>query len=297
MTQAIRQIRIPELPVVKEGKVRTIFQLPDGHLLVTASDRISAFDVVLPSPIPDKGKVLTQLSNYWFRTLTSIPRHHLVETDFTRFPAYLAPYADMLKDRSIIARKADVIPFECVVRGYISGSLWKAYLHGEHPYGLALPDNLQESSPFPEPIFTPTTKADSGHDMPVTHAEMADAIGWDLTRSLRDLAIEIFIEGSKIASRCDIILADTKFEFGLIDNEIYLIDECLTPDSSRFWPRSDYLPGRSQPSYDKQFVRDYLNTLDWDKKPPAPDLPDDVVQSTRMKYLDVHRLLTGSDLP
>lgn len=296
MTRAIRQIKIPGLTPIKEGKVRTIFELSDGHLLVTASDRISAFDVVLPTAIPDKGRVLTQISNFWFNTLKTIPRHHLIETDFNRFPEALQPYQDLLEGRSVVVRKADVVPFECVVRGYISGSLWKAYRRGDQPYGLKLPEDLQESSQFPEPIFTPTTKADSGHDLPVTEAEMAHSIGWDLTRRLKNISIEIFQEGSRVAEKCGIILADTKFEFGMIDGDIYLIDECLTPDSSRFWPRAEYQPGQSQPSYDKQFVRDYLNTLEWDKTPPGPALPDEVVNATQMKYLEVYRLLTGQDL-
>lgn len=287
---------IPEIKLIKEGKVRALYELTDGHLLIVASDRISAFDVVLPTLIPDKGKVLTRISNFWFKNLSSISRHHLVETEFAQFPEYLQPYRHLLDGRSVIVHKADILPFECIVRGYISGSLWKAYQKGQSPYGLQLPEGLQESSPFPEPIFTPTTKAHIGHDMPVTEQQMINSIGMELTQKVKTLSLNIFHEGSCYAAEKGIILADTKFEFGLADNEIVLVDECLTPDSSRFWPRSSYAAGASQPSFDKQYVRDYLNTLDWDKSYPGPELPDWVVDATRMKYLEVSRLLTGCDL-
>lgn len=296
MTQVLDQIKIPELTILKKGKVRTVYKLPDDNLMIVATDRISAFDVVLPTGIPDKGKVLTQISNFWFRTLTSLPEHHLLESDFARFPKFLHKYKADLRGRSVIVKRAEVVPFECVVRGYISGSLWKAYKQGESPYGLTLPSGLKESSEFPEPIFTPTTKADTGHDMPVTEKEMADTIGSELTELLKYISLAIFKEGSRIAREKGIILADTKFEFGQISGEILLVDECLTPDSSRFWPKDLYKPGKSQPSYDKQYVRDFLSNLDWNKTPPGPELPEEVVNATRMKYLEVHRLLTGIEL-
>ncbi|MBN1880330.1 phosphoribosylaminoimidazolesuccinocarboxamide synthase [bacterium] len=289
-------LKIEGLNSIREGKVRSLFEMPDGNLLIVASDRISAFDVILPTAIPDKGKVLTQISNFWFDHLSSIPAHHIIETNFDHFPDYLQPHRSILEGRSTIVRKAQVIPFECVVRGYISGSLWSAYQKGQSVYGLNLPPNLQESSPFPEPLFTPTTKADMGHDMPVTQKQMSKEIGTDLTNRLKSVAIAIFNEGSQLAAEKGIILADTKFEFGLIDDQLILIDECLTPDSSRFWPQSEYAPGRSQPSFDKQYVRDYLTTLNWDKTYPGPELPDWVVNSTRNKYLEVYRLITGKDL-
>lgn len=289
-------LKIKELKPVKEGKVRSIYQMNDGNLLIVASDRISAFDVVLPTIIPDKGKVLTQISNFWFKHLSSIPAHHLLETDFQRFPEYLQSYRQLLEGRSTIVRKAEVIPFECVVRGYISGSLWSAYRRNESVYGLHLPKGLMESSPFPEPLFTPTTKASVGHDMPVTEKEMADVIGSELTSLLKQTALAIFQEGSRLATERGIILADTKFEFGLIQDRLYLVDECLTPDSSRFWPRFEYKPGQAQASFDKQYVRDYLNTLKWDKTYPGPSLPEQVVKATRNKYLEVYRLITGKTL-
>ncbi len=287
--------KIPEIKLVKEGKVRSLYDLPDGNLLIVASDRISAFDVILPTLIPGKGKILTQISNFWFKNLSSIRRHHLIETDFSAFPRYLLPAEHLLKGRSVIVKKTEILPFECIVRGYISGSLWKAYQRGQSPYGLKLPKSLQESEAFPEPIFTPTTKASTGHDMPVTEKNMIDIIGQEIAEKVKTLSLAIFNEGSRYAAEKGIILADTKFEFGLIDGELVLADECLTPDSSRFWPQSSYIVGQSQPSYDKQYVRDYLDTLNWDKSYPGPELPAEVVDATRMKYLEVYRLITGCD--
>ncbi len=223
-------------------------------------------------------------------------QHHLVETEFSQFPDELHAFREILDGRSVIAQKADVVPFECVVRGYISGSLWKAYSKGETPYGLDLPKHLKESDKFPEPLFTPTTKADSGHDLPVTFQEMANAIGTEMAEDLRDKSLAIYSEGDRYAREQGIILADTKFEFGLDNGTLILIDEVLTPDSSRFWPIDRYEPGRSQESFDKQFVRDYLSGLDWNKTPPGPELAEDVVKSTRLKYLEAYRRLTGRDL-
>ncbi len=296
MSAKHRSSQIKGLTPVREGKVRSLYELQDGNLLIVASDRISAFDVVLPTIVPDKGKVLTQISNHWFRTLTSIPAHHLLVTDFEQFPEMLQQHRSALVGRSIIVRKAEIIPFECVVRGYISGSLWNAYRRNQSPYGMHLPPGMLESSPFPEPIFTPTTKAHIGHDMPVSEKEMADVIGLELTSRLKSTALAIFSEGSRLSSERGIILADTKFEFGLIDGQLVLVDECLTPDSSRFWPLDGYQPGRPQPSYDKQYVRDYLNTLNWEKTYPGPDLPDWVISATQKKYLEVFQLITGRDL-
>lgn len=296
MTISFQKLKLPGLEIVREGKVRSLYSFPDNRLLLVATDRISAFDVVLPTKIPGKGAVLTQISNYWFKNLTSIPAHHLLETNFDNYPTELHAYRSELEGRSVIVKKADVIPFECVVRGYISGSLWKAYKKGQQPYGLKLPCGLVESSALPEPVFTPTTKADTGHDMPVTEDEMADSIGMELKQKMKEISLAVFNEATRYAAQHGIILADTKLEFGLINGNLVLVDECLTPDSSRFWPMEAYKPGTSQPSYDKQYVRDYLNTLNWDKTYPGPELPDRVVKATQKKYFEVYRLLTGKTL-
>lgn len=293
--------RIPELKFLRSGKVRDIYEADDDHLLIVASDRISAFDCVLPNAIPHKGQVLTQLSQFWFRRFASLVSNHLVTVEIDSFPVALrnrlsAESQAALSGRTMLVNRAEVVPFECVVRGYLAGSGWKDYQQTEEVCGHKLPKGLVESSKLPEPIFTPATKAETGHDTNVSITEMSAAIGEELTRKLEAVSLRLYQEAAAYAETRGIIICDTKFEFGLRDGQIVWIDEALTPDSSRFWPRSAYQAGRSQPSFDKQFVRDYLETLDWDKRPPAPTLPDDVVLATSEKYLEAFQLLTGDAL-
>jgi phosphoribosylaminoimidazole-succinocarboxamide synthase len=281
---------------IREGKVRSIYEIDPESLLIVTSDRISAFDVVLPSAIPGKGIVLTQISNFWFDQIQSICANHIISTNFNDFPEHIQSFRSQLRGRSIVVKKVDIIPYECIVRGYISGSMWKAYKNGERISEDVLPFNLKESDKLPEPLFTPTTKAEEGHDMPVTRKEMTQAIGNDTARFLEDKSKEIYGYATDFAEKRGIIIADTKFEFGLVQDKIVLADEVLTPDSSRFWPKSDYAPGSSQKSYDKQFVRDYLETLDWDKTPPGPTLPASIVEATIQKYQEAFQRLTGRTL-
>jgi phosphoribosylaminoimidazole-succinocarboxamide synthase len=285
--------RTPDL----RGKVRDIFDLGDTLLLV-ATDRISAFDFVLGSGIPDKGRVLTQLSAFWFGETSGIVPHHLITTDVDAYPEDLQPYAETLRGRSMIVRKTTPVPVECVARGYLAGSGWKDYLATGAVCGVRLPTGLRQSDRLPEPIFTPATKADSGdHDMNISEAEAGGIAGDALMRTLRALTMDLYDFGRAHAARHGIILADTKFEFGLTpDGRILLIDEAMTPDSSRYWPADEYDPGRPQPSFDKQYVRDYLEEISWDKRPPVPTLPDSVVARTREKYVDAYRRLTGREL-
>ncbi len=294
--------RLTELNFLRSGKVRDIYDVDDDHLLIVATDRISAFDCVLPNAIPHKGQVLTQLSRFWFERFADVVPNHLVTTEVDKFPAAfgekLSPESKAeLAGRSMLARRAEVISFECVVRGYLAGSGWKEYQQTGAVCGHKLPVELVESAKLPEPIFTPATKAEQGHDINVSIAEMASTIGEDLTKKLETISLTLYTEAARYAADCGIIICDTKFEFGLRDGQIVWIDEALTPDSSRFWPLSAYAPGKSQASFDKQFVRDYLETLDWDKRPPAPTLPDEVVTATSAKYLEAYRLITGRDLP
>lgn len=294
--------RIPELKFLRSGKVRDIYEADEDHLLIVASDRISAFDCVLPNAIPQKGKVLTQLSQFWFNRFANIVSTHLVSADLDTFPAELrsrlsAESKAALAGRTMLVTRTEVVPFECVVRGYLAGSGWKDYQQTGAVCGHKLPAGLVEASKLPEPIFTPATKAETGHDINVSIAEMAAAIGEELTKKLEAVSLRLYKEAADYAETCGIIICDTKFEFGLRDDQIIWIDEALTPDSSRFWPRSAYQAGKSQPSFDKQFVRDYLETLDWDKRPPAPALPNDVVTATSEKYLEAYQLLTGHALP
>ena len=295
MNGAVRDINLGNLKPIKSGKVREIFDLGD-KLLFVASDRISAFDVVLPQGIPDKGAVLNQISVFWFDLMKDVVTNHMISADMADYPAELQRYADILRGRSMLVRKAEVVPIECVVRGYLAGSGWKEYRRDGSVCGIPLPAGLLESDRLEEPIFTPSTKAETGHDVNISFGEMSDLIGKELSRQLRDVSIEVYSRAREYAAGRGIIIADTKFEFGYADDGIILIDEVLTPDSSRFWPADRYEPGRGQPSYDKQFVRDYLETLDWDKTPPGPDLPDEVVSRSREKYLEAYRLLTGKDL-
>jgi phosphoribosylaminoimidazole-succinocarboxamide synthase len=291
----ITQTRIPGLTLFRRGKVRDVYAVED-QLLIVATDRLSAFDVVLPNPIPMKGVVLTQLSLFWFAYLKEIVANHLITSQVEDYPAPLTDYRDQLAGRSMLVRRADVFPIECVARGYLSGSGWKDYRQSGAVCGIKLPPGLRESDRLPEPIFTPATKADSGHDLNISEPEVADLIGQEATAKLKRLTLDIYARASEYAAARGIIIADTKFEFGMKDGEIILVDEALTPDSSRFWPAARYEPGRSQPSFDKQFVRDYLETLDWNKQPPAPVLPDEVVTRTRDKYGEAYRLLTGQSI-
>jgi phosphoribosylaminoimidazole-succinocarboxamide synthase len=290
--EVLLDIELPGIKLFRKGKVRNVFDLGDNLLLV-ASDRISAFDSVMPNGIPDKGKILTQISLFWFKFTTGIIKNHVIEADADKFPAQLKPYADKLAQRSIIGRKTKVIPIECVVRGYLSGSGWKEYQKSGSICGVKLPAGLKESAKLPEAIFTPTTKEDQGHDMNVTEKEVIDRIGKSTADFIKDKTIKIYQACADYAAKKGIIIADTKFEFGFDGNEIILIDEILTPDSSRFWPSDQYKVGQSQPSYDKQFVRDYLESIGWDKEPPAPALPKEVVAKTREKYMEAYTKLTG----
>lgn len=287
------------LQLHRRGKVHDIYDL-DGCLLIVATDRISAFDFVLASGIPDKGKVLNQLSAFWFDRMRSVVPNHLLATDPTEFPEPARRYADVLRGRSMLVRRASPVPIECVARGYLSGSGWKEYQRDGSICGITLPAGLKESDRLPEPLFTPATKAETGHDVNISEAEAARTLGRDLVGCLRDLTLELYRRGAAYAEPCGIIVADTKFEFGLIrdggSQDLVLIDELLTPDSSRFWPRAGYHPGGAQPSFDKQYVRDYLEQIRWNKQPPVPALPDEIVERTRGKYLEAFRLLTGRDL-
>jgi len=284
-----------DLTLARRGKVRDVYDLGE-HLLIVATDRISAFDYILGSGIPDKGKVLTQLSAFWFERIASLTPHHLVAIDVADFPASTRPHHDVLRGRSMLVRKTAALPVECVARGYLSGSGWKDYRRTGAVCGITLPAGLRESDRLPEPVFTPATKAESGHDENISEAEAGAIVGADRIATLRDLTLRIYGLGVSHGLDCGIIIADTKFEFGLIGDDLILIDEVLTPDSSRFWPEDDYEPGRSQKSFDKQYVRDYLEQIGWDKQPPVPSLPDDVVARTRDKYLEAFRRLTGREL-
>ena len=291
----VLQLDLPGIKKVRSGKVREVFDLGDSFLLV-ASDRISAFDVIMPNGIPRKGEVLTQISHFWFARFASLVPNHLLAGANDPLPANLQPFAGLLAGRSMIVKKAKPLAIECIVRGYLSGSGWKEYKKSQTVCGIQLPAGLTESAELPEPIFTPSTKAEAGHDENISFAEAEKIVGSDLARQARDLSLTIYKAGRDYARQRGIIIADTKFEFGLFEGKLILIDEVLTPDSSRFWPADQYVPGQGQPSFDKQFVRDYLETLTWDKTPPGPTLPDDVVNKTSAKYLDAYERLTGKPL-
>lgn len=288
----ILKVDMPEIGIPRRGKVRDIYDLGDSLLLI-ATDRISAFDVVLPDGIPGKGKVLTAISLFWFRQMEGIVRNHLITAKVDEFPVKLRRYKDLLEGRSMLVRKAKPIPVECIVRGYLSGSGWNEYREKGSICGIRLPEGLLESSRLDNPIFTPSTKAMEGHDINISFEEMEDIVGKERARRLRDLSLSIYSRARDIAEGKGIIIADTKFEFGLIDNEIILIDELLTPDSSRFWSKKDYSVGQGQDSYDKQIVRDYLLTLNWDRKPPGPHLPEDIIRKTSQRYREIMEILTG----
>lgn len=292
MEKVLLDIELPGIKLFKKGKVRNVFDLGDSLLLV-ASDRISAFDSVMPNGIPDKGKILTQISLFWFDFTKNLVKNHIIESNIDKYPAQLKPFKDKLEKRSIIGQKAKLIPVECVVRGYLSGSGWKDYQKSRSICGIKLPAGLRESEKLPEPIFTPTTKAEEGHDLNITFAEVVNLVGQETAAALQNKTIALYRACADYADKKGIIIADTKFEFGFYQDEIIIIDEMLTPDSSRFWPKDQYQPGRSQPSYDKQFVRDYLESIKWNKEPPAPELPEEVVKKTREKYLEAFTKLTG----
>ena len=294
-TEPLLTIDLPGIPKLRSGKVREIFDLGD-RLLMVATDRISAFDVVLPNGIPRKGEVLTQISFFWFERFASQVLNHLLAGPEDPLPEPLQPYASLLARRSMLVRKARPLPIECIVRGYLAGSAWKEYRQTGAVAGLPLPQGLRESDELPEPIFTPSTKADRGHDQNISFETACQLVGRELACRLRDLSLQLYSEARAYARSRGILIADTKFEFGLAGQQLLLIDEVLTPDSSRFWPADQYQPGRPQPSFDKQFVRDYLESLAWDKRPPAPVLPPDVVAATSAKYLEAYQRLTGRSL-
>jgi phosphoribosylaminoimidazole-succinocarboxamide synthase len=290
----ILTLDLPGIRKIASGKVREIFDLGE-HFLFVATDRISAFDCVLPNPIPRKGEVLTQLSAFWFRHMSFV-ENHVVSTEFSEFPAELQPFREQLDGRSMIVKKAKPLPVECVVRGYLIGSGWKDYQATRSVCGIPLPAGLQQAQQLPQTIFTPATKAATGHDENIPWEKCVELCGEEVATTARDLAVRIYEAGRAHAAERGIILADTKFEFGLLDGRVILIDEVLTPDSSRYWPAADYRIGISPPSFDKQFVRDYLETLDWDKTPPAPALPSEVIAKTSAKYLEAYERLTGRAL-
>ena len=288
------QLDLPGIPKVRSGKVREMFDLGDS-LLMVASDRISAYDVVLPNGIPLKGEVLTMFSHFWFERVADLVPNHLLAKANEPLPQAVQSHAEEIGRRAMVVKKAQPLAIECVVRGYLAGSGWKEYQKQGTVCGISLPDGLDNSSKLPEPIFTPATKAEEGHDENISFEEAINIVGKDIAEQARDLSIKIYNRGRDHAAEKGIIIADTKFEFGIFEGELILIDEVLTPDSSRFWPADLYAPGKSQPSFDKQFVRDYLETLDWDKNPPGPELPEDIVQKTSEKYIEAYTRVTGLD--
>ncbi len=296
MGKVVFETNFEGLKLKNRGKVRDLYDLGD-HLLMVATDRISAFDVVMPTPIPDKGVVLTQMSLFWFDFLKDIVENHLVTAEVKDYPPECAPYAEELAGRSMLVVKAEPLPVEYIVRGYLAGSGLKEYRQQGTVCGIKLPEGLQEADRLPEPIFTPSTKAQEGHDVNISFEECAKLIGPELAERVRDISLAIYKKAAAYAEERGIIIADTKFEFGLYQDKLILIDEVLTPDSSRFWPKDRYKPGRAQESFDKQFLRDWLEEIGWDKRPPAPELPKDIVEKTRKRYLKALKRLTGKDLP
>jgi len=293
MTRVVRETHFSTLKLIQRGKVRDMYDLGDAYLMV-ATDRMSAFDVVLPDPIPGKGVVLTQISLFWFDIMAPLIGSHVISADVSHFPESCRPYAADLEGRSILVQKAVPLPVECVVRGFITGSGWKSYRRDGSVCGILLPENLVESDRLPVPIFTPSTKEEMGkHDINIDFDEMVKRIGASLAEQVRELSMAIYNKGAQIADEKGILIADTKFEFGLVDGKLILIDEVLTPDSSRFWPKDTYAPGGSQKSFDKQYLRDYLLSLDWGKNPPGPRLPQAVIDNTRAKYVEAMTLLCG----
>ncbi|MEJ2282490.1 MAG: phosphoribosylaminoimidazolesuccinocarboxamide synthase [Desulfobacterales bacterium] len=293
MNTPVSETNFQDLNLLKRGKVRDIYDLGE-NLLMVATDRISAFDVVMPDPVPDKGVILTQISLYWFDVMKPIIDNHLISADVEEFPAACQPYADTLRGRSMLVKKAEPLPIECVVRGYISGSGWKSYQETGSVCGISLAPGLQESDQLPEPIFTPSTKEELGaHDINIDFDEAVKRIGEERASKVKELSLAIYKKGAEMANEKQIIIADTKFEFGLLGDDLILIDEVLTPDSSRFWPKESFKPGGAQQSYDKQYVRDHLISINYNKQPPGPSLPDDIIRNTRKKYLEALIQLTG----
>ncbi|MBX7169511.1 MAG: phosphoribosylaminoimidazolesuccinocarboxamide synthase [Pyrinomonadaceae bacterium] len=293
----VTETNLSELPLIHRGKVRDVYQVNDKQLLLVATDRISAFDCVMPTPIPNKGIILTQLSKFWFSRLGHLTDHHFLNADFDKMPETVQKNKE-LRGRSTLVKKTKVFPVECVVRGYIAGSGWKDYKATGKICGHELPEGLIEADKLPQPIFTPATKAATGHDENITELEFVKIVGAEIAAKLSSLSLKLYQEASTYALTCGIIIADTKFEFGQDENgNILLIDEVLTPDSSRFWSVENYQPGQSPASFDKQFVRDYLETLDWNKQPPAPALPENIIEATTKRYLEAYKLLTGEDFP
>jgi len=291
MDDIVLSTNLKEIPLLKRGKVRDIYDIGE-NLLIVATDRISAFDVILPNGIPNKGKVLTKISIFWFQQVSSIVENHIVATDVEDFPSVLKQYSHVLKDRSMLVKKAKTIPIECIVRGYLSGSAWQDYKSTGNICGISLPEGLKESDKLPEPIFTPSTKAEEGHDINITFEEAKSIVGSEIAEFLKSKSIEIYKKASEIAERKGIIIADTKMEFGIYGDKLILIDELLTPDSSRFWSKEQYSPGKPQDSFDKQIVRDYLLSINWNKTPPAPSLPKEIVEKTSKRYEEILHILT-----
>ena len=288
----VLKTEMPEVGEPRRGKVRDIYDLGDKILLVV-TDRVSAFDVIMPNGIPGKGRMLTELSLHWFAMMDGLVKNHLISADVDQYPEEMKPYREMLRGRSVLVEKAEVLPVECIVRGYISGSGWKSYKQDGTVCGIRLPEGLKESDRLPEPLFTPSTKAEEGHDINIPFEEMVKITGEDTANRLRDMSMAVYDRAAKAAEKKGIIIADTKMEFGMKDGEIILIDELLTPDSSRFWSKKDYAPGRGQDSFDKQIVRDYLETLDWDKTAPGPELPADIIEKTARRYSEILQILTS----
>ncbi|RMG66233.1 MAG: phosphoribosylaminoimidazolesuccinocarboxamide synthase [Calditrichaeota bacterium] len=291
----VTQTHIPGARLLSRGKVRDIYDAGD-RLVIVATDRISAFDVVMNEGIPGKGVVLTQISAFWFRQMADIVPNHFISTEVDTFPAPFPEHRAVLQGRSMLVEKADPLPVECIVRGYLAGSGWKEYRRSGTVHGIALPAGLENASRLPEPLFTPSTKAETGHDENITFEDMARLVGRNLAETIRKISLAIYQQAATLAEEKGIIIADTKLEFGLQGERLLLIDELLTPDSSRFWPKATYRPGRNQPSLDKQYLRDYLETLDWDKTPPPPPLPEEVIENTAAKYAEILHILTGKTL-
>jgi len=289
------QSELPGLELHARGKVRDVYSAGE-YLVIVASDRLSAFDYILPTPIPDKGRVLTQLTVFWLDLLRDLAPNHFVTANVDEYPAAFRPFRDQLEGRSMLVKRANMVNIECVARGYLSGSGWKEYQKSGAVCGIALPAGLRESDKLPEPVFTPATKAQSGHDENISFEMSAQVVGVDVATRVRDLTLAIYKRAAEFAETRGIIIADTKFEFGFVGDELVLADEVLTPDSSRFWPRATYQPGGAQPSFDKQYVRDYLEAIHWNKQPPAPALPDDVARHTTEKYREAYRLVAGREL-
>ena len=296
MSNVLMESNIPSLPLLSRGKVRDLYAVGDDRLLMVASDRISAFDVVLPTPIPRKGEVLTKLSIFWFDFLKDVIGTHFITADVSEYPSELSGYSDQLEGRSMLVKRLEMFPIECVTRGYIVGSGWKDYQRTGSVCGITLPEGLQECAKLPDAIFTPATKAVEGHDENIGFDEAAELVGSEMAARLRDLTINIYERASQHGLGRGLILADTKLEFGMLDGEIVLGDEVLTPDSSRYWPLDLYQPGRGQESFDKQYVRDYLEEVKFNKQPPGPELPDDVVKNTSLKYVEAYETITGTPL-